>query len=1338
MPTPIGRHHSEWLNLLAEVSGPFLSLPVLQEALPQGLEDVDAELRARVRAACDEWEADGSLLHQWVRFVLGDVLGLPAEVLRDGPALPPGLSVAVAEHDETLRPDVAVVAPGGGVPRLLVQVWPAAQPLDGRVRSSRWAASPRERLAELLRRAACRLGLCTNGGTWTLVAASPGQATTYVSWDAGLWAEEPLTLRSFRTLLCAHRFFAVPERDTLEGLLQRSAAAQEEVTSQLGAQVRASVETLVDTLDRADRDAGGRLLREVSHEVLYRAAVTVMMRLVFLFYAEENLLLPLGDPLYDASYAASTLRAQLQDEADRQGEDPLERRHAAWHRLLAAFRLVHGGVQHEQLRLPAHGGGLFDPEAYPFLEGRREGEPWREEPQAQPLPVDDRTVLHLLDSLQVLRTPGQEARRLSFRALDVEQIGHVYEGLLDHVAVEAEAPAVGLEGRREPEIALALIEERAARGREPLVAFLAEETGRTQAAVERALERTLEAPARARLRAACQNDEALLARVLPYHGLIRVDYRGQPRVFVPRSVYVTRGSERRSSGTYYTPRTLAEEVVRYALEPLAYSPGPAEGADPSEWRLRPSSELLDLRVCDLSMGSGAFLVATCRWLAERLLEAWAAEGAAEALGEPIPGDADDRLNFARRLVAERCLYGVDLNPMAVDMAKLSLWLVTMARGRPFTFVDHALKEGDSLLGVTSAEQLAEFHLDPRRGREIAGNPFGWRVSGEPLLRKAVELRRRLESFSVRDVRDAEAKAALQREVDDLLADLRVVGDVLVGAALSTATSAGDAFDDRVLEVRKRAAEALDPGADAGERALALEELRTHATYWLDEGRPKGASAPSRRPFHWPLQFSEVFLDRPNPGFSAVVGNPPFMGGQRITGALGSDYREHLVRWIAGNARGSADLCAYFFLRASGLVRREGSISLLATNTIAQGDTREVGLDRLLDGAGWSIGRAVKSRPWPGGANLEISEVWLRKGEWGGRPWLDGTAVPAITARLDPRGRVEGPAHRLAENAGKSFQGSIVLGLGFTMPPEEARWLIERDARNADVLFPYLNGEDLNGSPDQSPGRWVIQFDERTEGQARAYQDVWRIAEERIKPERMTKDAAKYPRMVYEWWKHWNNRRELAAAIAALRRILVITRHSKTVLPAFINGGVVCSEATVVFAYDDDVHLALLTSAFHYWWAVTRASTMRTDLRYTPSDCFDTFPQPALTDELGAAGLALDTHRRQLMLDRWEGLTRTYNRVHNPAETSADIARLRELHVELDHAVARAYDWDDLDLDHGFHDTRQGVRFTIGPAARVEVLDRLLGLNHDRYRAEVERGLHASKKARSAQLTIEGL
>ena len=210
---------------------------------------------------------------------------------------------------------------------------------------------------------------------------------------------------------------------------------QAEVTDQLGYQVRQAVEILVQSIDEIDQDRDRTLLHEVSEERLYEAALTVMMRLVFLLAAEERGLLLLGDPVYDQFYAVSTLRAQLRDAADRHGEEVLGRGFDAWCRLLATWRAVYGGINHENLHLPAYGGSLFDPDRFPFLEGRAAGSEWRST-TADPLPIDNRTVLHLLEALQMLqmKTPGggsTQARRLSFRALDIEQIGHVYEGLLD-------------------------------------------------------------------------------------------------------------------------------------------------------------------------------------------------------------------------------------------------------------------------------------------------------------------------------------------------------------------------------------------------------------------------------------------------------------------------------------------------------------------------------------------------------------------------------------------------------------------------------------------------------------------------------------------------------------------------------------------------------------------------------------------------------------------------------------------------------------------------------------------------------------------------------------------
>ncbi|MGI8412949.1 MAG: type IIL restriction-modification enzyme MmeI [Solirubrobacteraceae bacterium] len=335
---------------LIEVSGPFLSMPVLLRAFPQGLDAHDPELTANLRLAYEEWSdnqlalrPDPAIHRAWVRYVLRAALGFEDDLLVEGPALPPELRVEVAEHGETLLPDLAVVrATRGERARLLVSIVPVSQDLEVPLAGRRWKASPATRLAELLRGTDVPLGLVTNGERWMLVYAPRGETSGFASWYAELWFEEPLTLRAFRSLLAMRRFYGVPDNDTPEALLRESASNQQEVTIQLGDQVRQAVDVLVRTLDRIDRDRGRTLLVGLDVTVLYEAALTVMMRLVFLFSAEERGLLRLGDPLYDQSYAVSTLGTQLRVAADQGGEEVLERRHDAWSRLLATFRAVYG------------------------------------------------------------------------------------------------------------------------------------------------------------------------------------------------------------------------------------------------------------------------------------------------------------------------------------------------------------------------------------------------------------------------------------------------------------------------------------------------------------------------------------------------------------------------------------------------------------------------------------------------------------------------------------------------------------------------------------------------------------------------------------------------------------------------------------------------------------------------------------------------------------------------------------------------------------------------------------------------------------------------------------
>ena len=1324
----IGQHHAEWLSLV-QTSGPFLTVPVLERVLPDGLESTT--LLSDLRVAYSEWQEDPGLQRRFIRWVLDELLALRDATSEATDADP---SHHVAEQGVTLRPTYVVRdrARDGDPAVLLVHRHDPGTALDRPIPGEGWSASPLDRAAELARASGVPLALVTDGQRWTLVWARPGESTGTCTWRADLWLEEPITLRAFVTLLGARRFFALPVEQGLAALLADSAGRQQEVADQLGAQVRRAVELLIATLDREDRDRHGELLQDLESAEVYRGAVTVMMRLVFLFVAEERRLLPIDDERYNATLAASTLRAQLQERADRDGEDPLERSTAAWHRVLALFRAVHAGIEHEALRLPAYGGGLFDPDRYPFLEGRPSGTAWREQ-AARPLPVDDRTMFHLLDALLALEQGGARVL-LSYQALDVEQIGHVYEGLLDHTALRITDTALALSGKLEPELRLGEIEAWAVAGGDALVEPLAKATGRSASAIRNALDAELGEDRHARLRATCGNDDALLDRVAPYHALLREDLRGDPLVFLAGSLFVTQTLDRRTSGTYYTPRTLAEEVVHYALDPVVYDPGPAQERDPAKWKLKTAAELLELKVADIAMGSGAFLVAACRYLAARLLEAWAAEAAAADGGadgsafagdRAVPADPLEREALAHRLVAERCLYGVDKNPMAVEMAKLSLWLITLARDRPFSFVDHALRTGDSLLGITDLRQLRVAHLNPKSHRQ-ASLDLGFDEI-EAAVDRALALRRELEGFVVNDVVDAERKAALLTQAEGALGDARLLGDLVVSAALAGVDDADPLIWSGVPGwVRTM----LDTSASELDRMAARTELRVLADDWLVErrraiGEVEAVEWSDRHPLHWALEFPEVSTQG---GFDAIVGNPPFQGGQKITGALGDDYRDYLVEWLASGVRGSADLVAYFYLRASRLLRPGGGFGLIATNSVAQGNTREVGLDQLV-AAGWTLHRAIASEPWPGGASLEMASVWARRDGWAGSSELDRTEVGGITSALAPRSRVDGTAHRLHVNRDRSFQGSNVLGMGFVLSPQEATAMLDADPRNAEVVRPYLVGEDLNSRPDSSPSRWVINFRDWPEQRAREYAEPFARVERLVRPER-AKNKRDVRRL--RWWQFAERSPGLYKAIAPLDRCIVIARVSKTVQPMLVPTGIVFNEKIVVFAHDDAKHFGLLSSATHWWWAVTNSSTLRADTQYTPTDCFETFPQPDLTDAIGILGGELYAHRSALMLDRKEGLTKTYNRVHDPDEHSDDIERLRGLHVQLDHTVRDAYGWSDLDLGHGFHETKFGTRFTFAPAPRQEVLDRLLELNHERYAEEVRQRLHGKPKAKGTR------
>ncbi|MFN9248107.1 MAG: Eco57I restriction-modification methylase domain-containing protein, partial [Planctomycetota bacterium] len=274
-------------------------------------------------------------------------------------------------------------------------------------------------------------------------------------------------------------------------------------------------------------------------------------------------------------------------------------------------------------------------------------------------------------------------------------------------------------------------------------------------------------------------------------------------------------------------------------------------------------QILDLQVCDPAMGSGAFLVETCRFLGDELIKSWYAHYKRTDLGEGesfpvIPPDEDEVL-YARRLVAQRCLYGVDKNEMAVDLAKLSLWLVTLAKDHAFTFLDHSLRHGDSLVGLTR-QQIIGFHWEPTQQRRL----------GDDLIQRKLDraTEERVKILNAREdvaYRDQEQRLALANEALEVI---RLTGDACISAFFSAGKD------------KEREARCNQLFLDVAQHFQNLKdgkvepEVRARLQQAADSLRSGDHPIP---PFHWEIEFPEVF-SREFSGFDAFVGNPPFLGG----------------------------------------------------------------------------------------------------------------------------------------------------------------------------------------------------------------------------------------------------------------------------------------------------------------------------------------------------------------------------------------------------------------------------------------------------------------------------
>ena len=1157
--------HLEWIGFVRP-TGLVVSAPALVRAGaflprdPEGqrrLRACVAERRFRPDCEPEPWLPD---FRAFAASVLGWSFSPKGYAGTEESPIPPELEPPLQEGGEVLRPDFAVrerdSREDGPQWQLLVK---AIEPGDDFDRvaggAGRLEVSAHGRMERLLRQTGVPAGLLSNGRSLRLVSAPRGESSGWLDLhvaDMVTTAGRPIAA-ALRLLLSETRLLALPREKRFAALLADSRRFQNEVSERLAQQVLHALYELLRGVQAADDAWDRELLREAladRPDDVYHALLTVILRLVFLLYAEERDLLPEGET-FARHYSLAGLYERLREDAALH-PDTMNQRYGAWAQLLVLFRLFHDGADADGVHLPRRLGVLFDPDRFPFLEGRGAGAARQGHERIEPPLVPDGTVYRALDKLLVL-----DGERISYRALDVEQIGSVYETMMGFRVETATGRSVAIKAQK----------KRGAPTTVDLEALLGEAGSKRAKWLRDRTDRAFTDRVRKPM-AEAQTVADLHAALQPV-----IDTAATPDL-VPAGAMVLQPSQaRRRSGSHYTPRELTEPIVRTTLEPIfAQLRGP-DGEPPAP------EAILDLKVCDPAMGSGAFLVEACRQLGDALLDGWRAHNAA-----PVMAAGDDEVIVARRLIAQRCLYGVDRNPMAVDLAKVSLWLATLAKEHPLTFVDHALRHGDSLVGL-SQRQIEAFH---------------WEDGAEPLqqgietieLRQCVarvtELRQRIrkadQTASDWDLRDWWDEARFE------LGKVRLFGDLVVAAFFE---------GSKPKERRAKRAEYA--------RAVSAGEVEA-CRGWIEQRRRED---PPLAPFHWEIEFPEVFdrdpaatrargrvLPRHRSGFDAIVGNPPFLGGKRISTTSGDGYRDWLVT-AHPESSSNADLVSHFFRRAFDLVRMQGVFGLIATNTIAQGDTRASGLRWICKHGGeiFSVRRRIK---WSGLAAVVVSILHIGKGLLSERKQIDGREAERITAFLFHRGGHDDPMP-LDRNAGKSFVGMFLRGMGFTFddtdakgvasPLAEMHRLIEDEPRNQEVIFPYIGGEEVNTSPTHAHRRYVINFrdfplrrenlnsfrasgggaiapasgsgrswESATDKQRRTWLRQGRvpldypgqvatdwprlltIVEQRVKPFREGLGSSAIDRThKARWWQYANDRPELRSAIADLERVLAISR-----------------------------------------------------------------------------------------------------------------------------------------------------------------------------------------------------
>jgi len=1178
------------------------------------------------------------------------------------------ISVFLEDYEEILKPDWIIPdfseTKNEKAIQILVKELEIGTPFDQLIKNpekkKQWEATAHQRFERLLKETQNSIGILWNGLALRLIYAPRGESSGHITFplEPMLTVDGRPMIAALEMLLGTDRLFeGGASNHRLLTLMEQSRKEQNEVSTRLSEQVLEALWILVKGFDEAEqksKEFGQTILYDLEIKdpaQIYGGLITVLLRLVFLLYSEDEELMPI-DSIYAENYSVIRLAAKLrQDRSNFQGA--MNTRYGAWASLLSLFRLVFDGGGPNQDYLPARHGELFDPNNYPFLEGRDQNNN-SEKILLKNIPlISDDVVEKVLSKLLIL-----DGQLLSYRSLDVEQIGSVYEGIMGFTVERTDKECVGISYRPPKEkISITFvfeIDEFLSKPGSKRDKWLNEKAG---------IDLKLSNKIKNSLSNSSSLDEICQA-------LDNKLSKHTPRGLRSGSLYLQPTIERRRSGSHYTPRTLTEPIVEEGLRPWLESVNYKPQA----------KQILKLKICDPAMGSGAFLVASCRLLGNYLVEAWNREGLPEEYNKTFDKDI-----YARRLVAQNCLYGVDKNPFAVSLAKISLWLVTLNKELPFTFVDHSIKCGDSLVGYSIKDiqkVLKNIQLNLLNSNQYFINNLGYE---------------RAKNFS-NDSRDDSSyinKELLLRNYSEKIKYLVNAGNILVAAF----------FNEKNNKDRKTKENYYISLLDneLNEKNITLNQLVEK----LFVGEK------SIKPFHWDLEFPEVF-DNDNRGFDLIVGNPPYAGNTTLV----KSYPKTIHGWfknIHPSSGGQCDLVAHFFRRSFDLLKEGGVFGLIATNTIAEGDTRDSGLKWICQNNG-NIYSARKKYRWPGVASVIVSTVHTIKGTYSGKKSLNGRIVNFISSFLTENGTNENPKV-LTINLNRSFVGSFLYGKGFIFDDSSAadeetsgvpsplktyKRLIE-NKKNMEVIFPYIGGDEVSSKPDHSHHRYVIDFrDLSFEKCNEEYKEVLDLLEVKMKPYRNKlnpdgsfKLSAPLPQ---KWWLHARIRPALYEAISTLKRVLVCTQTSKYTTFVFLESKKVFDQKLCVFSLDKYFQFSICQSNFYLLWSYFFGTTLGGSHVYNSVDCFENFPFPDFmfslneideksklcVEKLEVLGSQFYQLRSKIMIESNIGITKLYNKFHSPKFQSEDICELRRLQESIDNEILNYYGWSDLCCSFGFN------------------------------------------------------